>query len=98
MPCLRQFTIGQGPGWWDLETYRAAGIPTRVVQAWRDGEFAKQMETGVIDLFPMGLDKFKPVNDMFGHAAGDEVLRTVAKRLLAWVDEDMYQDKPIKKH
>ncbi len=54
---LKTLIIGQGPGWWDAEIYRTAGITTREVQAWRNGEFAEQMQAGVIDLFPMGLEE-----------------------------------------
>src|SRR5207302_1345157 len=36
-------------------------------------------------LLVLDVDRLKPINDAFGHAAGDEVLRAVVKTLLAQV-------------
>lgn len=54
---LQTLIIGQGSGWLDAEIYRQAGVTIREVQAWRNGEFTDQMQSGVIDLFPIGLEE-----------------------------------------
>lgn len=49
-------------------------------------EHVGRLPSGLAVLF-IDLDGFKPINDSFGHAAGDEVLRQVGRRLEALAGE-----------
>src|SRR5256714_6803781 len=37
----------------------------------------------------LDLNGFQPINDRFGHDAGDDVLRTVAQRIAVWGGDDL---------
>ncbi|WP_131773831.1 diguanylate cyclase domain-containing protein, partial [Protofrankia symbiont of Coriaria myrtifolia] len=57
------------------------GLPNRSVFARRLDEIAAQRPTPAFAVLFIDLDRFKSVNDTYGHNAGDEVLRIIGARL-----------------
>ena len=64
------------------------GLPNRLQFLEQKNEFMKSL-TGdqKCAVLVLDVDKFKPVNDQYGHRVGDEVLKVVAKRLSDSVDD-----------
>ena len=66
------------------------GLPNRTLLAERlshEIEAARQSGRGLALLY-LDLDHFKDVNDTLGHAAGDDLLRVVARRLMGCLRND----------
>ena len=59
------------------------GLPNRTrLQEFLDGKLkAAPTQKKPLVMLCLDLDRFKPVNDLFGHAAGDRVLHEVSRRL-----------------
>jgi len=66
------------------------GLPNRALLADRAGQaiLAAARSRGSIALLFLDLDRFNLVNDSFGHAVGDALLRAVAERLGATLRRD----------
>jgi diguanylate cyclase (GGDEF)-like protein len=64
------------------------GVANR--RAWLDGAQRRLLFRGSAAVILVDLDHFKAINDRFGHAAGDEVLRTAAAQLCHGAGEDAW--------
>src|SRR5215467_1251865 len=65
------------------------GLPNRsTFNKKLDQEIETALESGQrLAVMCLDLDRFKEVNDLFGHAAGDRALQAVAKRITGLLDE-----------
>jgi len=72
----------------DLALYDSlTGLPNRMLLEDRMAQAASRAERGgkIFALMYVDLDRFKPVNDTFGHGVGDGLLKVVAQRLTGCV-------------
>ncbi|MBK6844731.1 MAG: GGDEF domain-containing protein [Gemmatimonadetes bacterium] len=74
----------------DAETDVLTGLPNRrrLRSLLKDGQVERRNASDGYAFHYIDLDHFKPVNDTHGHAAGDEVLQVIARRLQGLVRRD----------
>lgn len=63
-------------------------LPNRRALEQRFKQYAESEAGRGFSLLTVDLDKFKPVNDQWGHAEGDEVLRILAQRMQSCVRQE----------
>ncbi|HLT15560.1 MAG TPA: EAL domain-containing protein [Acidimicrobiales bacterium] len=68
-------------------TDQLTGLPNRVLFVDRLQQTIAQLGSAAAGVLFVDLDGFQDTNDALGHAAGDQLLRAVAERLVAAVDE-----------
>jgi diguanylate cyclase (GGDEF)-like protein len=59
----------------------------RFMQRLQDALVARRVNGRCLALHYIDLDRFKPVNDLLGHAAGDRLLEAVAERIRESIDD-----------
>jgi len=57
------------------------GLPNRLALREAFERLASETGAGMLAVHCLDLDRFKPVNDMYGHPAGDDLLLAVSERL-----------------
>jgi diguanylate cyclase (GGDEF)-like protein len=85
---LRRVYEGQQQLTYQAHYDQLTALPNRVLFAQRLDRAVNQRHRGVLGLIFVDLDDFKVVNDRFGHAGGDQLLRAVGQRLKVCLGDD----------
>lgn len=84
---LRRLQVSEGRNRFLANHDALTGLPNRLLFDRALEDMMNQPERGRCAVVCIDLDRFKAVNDTYGHAAGDMVIRTVAARIAGAVGE-----------